>query len=53
LVDVKQRLRCPCGTLIVAANEDDLVEKALHHLRDSHPALASEYTREHILFMAY
>ena len=49
----KTRLQCPCGELIAGETEDDLVEKAFQHLRDAHPHLADEYTREHVLFMAY
>jgi predicted small metal-binding protein len=49
----KTRLQCPCGELLKGEDEDDLVEKAFEHLRDKHPELAGEYTRDHILFMAY
>jgi len=50
---MKTRLQCPCGELIVGEDEDDLVEKAMEHLREKHPELANEYSREHILFIAY
>jgi hypothetical protein len=50
---VKTRLQCPCGELIEGADEDDLVEKALQHLREQRPELADAYTCEHILFLAY
>jgi hypothetical protein len=50
---MKRRLRCPCGEMIVAEDDDTLVEKAREHLADEHPHLAGEYTREQILFMAY
>ena len=49
---MKTQLRCPCGELIVAESEDELVEKAQQHLCDKHPELAGEYTREQILFLA-
>jgi hypothetical protein len=49
---LKTTLRCPCGELIQGRDEDDLVEKAMAHLRDRHPDLADVYEREHILFMA-
>jgi hypothetical protein len=49
----KTLLRCPCGELIEAENEDDLVEKANAHLSEQHPNLAGHYTRDEILFMAY
>jgi hypothetical protein len=50
---MKTRLQCPCGELLQGVDEDDLVEKAFEHLREKHPELADEYTREHVLFMAY
>jgi len=46
----KRRLMCPCGLLIDADSEDELVEQAQTHLADRHPGL--EYTREQILFLA-
>jgi hypothetical protein len=49
----KTRLRCPCGELIEAETEDELVEKANEHLREQHPNIAGGYTRDEILFMAY
>jgi hypothetical protein len=49
----KTRLDCPCGVHIEGENENDLVEKAMEHLRAAHPDLADVYERDHILFMAY
>jgi hypothetical protein len=49
---LKTLLRCPCGELIRGEDEDDLVDKAMGHLREKHPDLADVYEREHILFMA-
>jgi hypothetical protein len=48
----KTWLRCPCGELIEGRDEDDLVERAMAHLRAVHPEMAGDYGREHILFMA-
>lgn len=45
-------LRCPCGTALEGASEDEIVEVAFAHLRDRHPDMADHYEREHILFMA-
>jgi predicted small metal-binding protein len=50
---MKDTLLCPCGELIRAADEDDLVERVLEHLAERHPELADAYTREDILFLAY
>jgi hypothetical protein len=49
----KRFLQCPCGELLEAASEDELVEKADAHLVERHPELAGHYSREQILFMAY
>jgi hypothetical protein len=49
----KTTLRCPCGELITATDEDELVEQANAHLTREHPDLAGVYSREQILFMAY
>ena len=43
-------LECPCGKVITAANEDELVRKTQDHLRSEHPG--HEYTREQILMFA-
>ena len=45
-------LRCPCGTALTGATEDEIVEVSFAHLRAVHPDLADDYEREHILFMA-
>jgi hypothetical protein len=49
----KMRLRCPCGEMLIADDEDSLVGAAQQHLASEHPKLAGEYTREQILFMAF
>jgi predicted small metal-binding protein len=43
-------LNCPCGEVVEAKTEDELVEKAQVHLREAHPDRV--YTREQILFFA-
>jgi hypothetical protein len=45
-------LRCPCGASLTGDTEDDIVDVSFGHLREVHPELASDYEREHILFMA-
>lgn len=47
---MKTRLTCPCGTVLVGVDEDDLVAQAQEHLAKVHPG--KDYSREHILFMA-
>ncbi|MBM0127421.1 DUF1059 domain-containing protein [Pimelobacter simplex] len=44
-------LYCPCGDVIRADDEDDLVARAQEHLREVHPR--RRYSREEILFFAY
>ena len=48
---LKTRLICPCGTRITGTDEDDLVEKVLGHLAETHPGL--EYGRDEILLFAF
>jgi predicted small metal-binding protein len=43
-------LRCPCGVLIEAQDDDELVSRAREHLAVAHPG--REYTRDEILFLA-
>jgi hypothetical protein len=46
----ERTLRCPCGTLLVGRDDDDLVALAQAHLAAEHPG--REYTRDEILFLA-
>lgn len=41
---------CPCGYVVSAQDEDELVETSRAHLREAHPERS--YTREQILFFA-
>jgi predicted small metal-binding protein len=45
-------VHCSCGTVIEAETDDELVEKTQQHVREDHPELESEYTREKILSIA-
>lgn len=45
-------LRCPCGTRLAGATEDEIVDVSLAHLAERHPDMADSYEREHVLFMA-
>jgi predicted small metal-binding protein len=42
-------IRCPCGTVVRARDEESLVAQAQQHARDVH---AMELTREQVLAMA-
>lgn len=47
----KHHLGCPCGELLVADGQDELVEMAQEHLSKNHPGRT--YDRDMILLMAY
>lgn len=47
---MKTRLTCPCGEVIRAQDEDELVELTQAHLAESHPGMT--YGRDEILFIA-
>jgi len=47
---MKTRLTCPCGEIVRAENEDQLVELTQQHLADAHPGMT--YGRDEILFIA-
>ena len=42
-------IKCPCGTVVRARDEESLVAQARQHARDVH---AMELTREQVLAMA-
>jgi predicted small metal-binding protein len=42
-------IKCPCGTVVRARDEDSLVSQAQRHAREAH---AMELTREQVLAMA-
>lgn len=48
---MRTRLQCPCGVLVKAADEDELVELTQRHLAQAHPGMS--YERDEILFIAY
>ena len=47
---MKTRLTCPCGEVVRAENEDQLVELTQQHLAEVHPDM--KYGRDEILFIA-
>jgi predicted small metal-binding protein len=44
---------CPCGKVIEAETDEELVQKTQEHVRLNHPELESEYTQEKILSIAH
>ena len=45
-------VHCPCGTDLEAETDDELVAKVQEHVRDDHPEMVGEMSREQILEMA-
>jgi len=46
-------VHCPCGKVVEAETDDELVSQVQQHVREDHPELESEYTREKILSLAH
>jgi predicted small metal-binding protein len=46
-------VHCPCGEVVEAETDDELVEQVRQHVREDHPELENEYTREKILSIAH
>ena len=44
---------CPCGEVVEAETDDDLVVKTEQHIQDKHPEMVGQYSREQILSMAH
>jgi predicted small metal-binding protein len=45
-------INCECGYTARGETEDELVADAKQHIRDQHPEMAEEMTRERILALA-
>jgi len=48
---MKTHLNCPCGEVVVGADEDQLVTNVQEHLTKVHPG--REYSRDEILIMSW
>ena len=46
------KVNCPCGAIVEAESEDELVEQVQAHVASDHPDLVEAYTREKILEIA-
>lgn len=46
---MKTMVECPCGAVIRAEDEDELVARTQDHLREQHPGM--DYGRKEILFI--
>ena len=45
-------VNCPCGESVTGETDDELVAKAEAHVREKHPDMVSQMSREKILSMA-
>jgi predicted small metal-binding protein len=46
-------VHCECGTDVQAETDDELVAKVQDHVRERHPDMAGQMTRENILGLAH
>jgi predicted small metal-binding protein len=46
-------VHCPCGTDVEAETDDELVAKVEEHVKDDHPEMVGQMSREQILEMAH
>jgi predicted small metal-binding protein len=46
-------VHCPCGTDVEAETEDQLVTKVEDHVKENHPEMVGQMSREQILEMAH
>ncbi len=45
-------MNCECGVTVRGETDDELVEGAMEHLREMHPDIAENITREQVLAMS-
>jgi predicted small metal-binding protein len=45
-------VNCPCGETVRGENDDELVTNVEEHVRQHHPEMATQMSREQILGMA-
>ena len=44
-------VRCPCGAVMKAETDDEIVQMTEAHIADRHPEMVGRYSREQILLM--
>jgi predicted small metal-binding protein len=49
---MEKKVDCPCGATMHGETDDELVTNVEAHVRDKHPDMAAEMTRDKILEMA-
>jgi len=45
-------VNCPCGEVVEAESDDELVQGVEQHIQEKHPDMIGKYSREQILEMA-
>jgi predicted small metal-binding protein len=45
-------INCPCGEVVEADSDDELVQAVEEHVQEKHPDMVGKYSREQILGMA-
>lgn len=45
-------INCECGYKVTGASDDELLDNAEAHVRERHPEMAGQVTREQLLSMA-
>ena len=46
---MEKKVECPCGATMQGETDDELVTNVEAHVRDKHPDMAAEMTRDKIL----
>jgi predicted small metal-binding protein len=46
-------VHCPCGKDVEGRDDDELVANVEAHVREDHPEMAGQYSREQIIGMAH
>jgi predicted small metal-binding protein len=49
---VAKLINCECGYVVRGDNDDELVANAEQHMREVHPEMAGQMSRDQILAMA-
>jgi predicted small metal-binding protein len=45
-------INCECGEVVRAETDDELVQKVVRHVEESHPELVGKMSRDDVLAMA-
>ena len=45
-------IKCECGTTVRGETDDELLDRAMQHVREQHPDMLGSVTRDQLLAMA-